>query len=161
MSVAPFAARVITFRVGTHLFAADIGSVERVLRFEGVRLIPDLPDWMAGVVDHAGAAVPAIDLRRRFGLPAPEPGPQARLVVCVSQGSRAALLVDAVLDVRPVAAGDLADPPALFRGLAAEYLRGLMRRQGDLVVVLDIDRLLASTESLELAAAIPGEVPPA
>ncbi len=99
---------------------------------------------MEGVVDYAGTVVPVIDLRRRFGLPQAAPGQQARLMVCSAPGGLAAMLVDAVLDVRPVAQADLADPPALFRGLTGEYLAGLTRRQGELVIVLDVERLLAS-----------------
>jgi purine-binding chemotaxis protein CheW len=150
MSQASAPSRIVTFRLGEHLFAADIASVERVLRHEGVRAMPDMPSWMEGVIDYRGTVLPLIDLRRRFSLAAETPGPQARVVICSANGVQAALLVDAVLDVRPVAPGDLADPPALFRGLAAEYLKGLTRRQGALVVVLDLERLLASTDDLAL-----------
>jgi purine-binding chemotaxis protein CheW len=99
---------------------------------------------MEGVVDYQGVMVPVIDMRRRFGLAAPPPSSQARLMVCNAPGGMAALLVDAVMDVKPVKDGDLMDPPALFRGLAGEYLKGLTRRQSELVVVLDIERLLSS-----------------
>lgn len=147
------ATRLLTFRLGAHLFAAPIDSVQRVLRHVPPRRLPDMPAWMEGVVDHEGRAIPVIDLRRRFGLEAPSPAAQARLVVCGSAEAPAALLVDAVLDVRPVAPSDVEEPPVLFRGLAGEYLRGLTRRQGDLVVVLDVDRLLASRAPLSYAAA--------
>jgi purine-binding chemotaxis protein CheW len=160
--------RLVTFRIGEHLFGAEIQSVQRVLRYETPRALPDMPEWMEGVVDYQGAMVPVIDMRRRFGIVATPPGAQARLMVCNSPGGLAALLVDAVLDVKPVQGGDLMDPPALFRGLAGEYLKGLTRRQvqgttvtdrrgypresGDpvaqLVVVLDVERLLASQAPL-------------
>lgn len=157
MSTAVVSTRIVTFRLGEHLFAADINAVERVLRTDGIRAIPDMPDWMEGVIDHAGAVVPVIDLRRRFGLAAASAAPQARLVVCQGNGAHAALRVDAVLDVRPVSPDDVSDPPVLFRGLAGDYLKGLTRRQGQLVVVLDLDRLLSATEPL----AIDPDDPPA
>ena len=144
--------RIVTFRCEDQLFAADILSVERVLRNEGVRPIPDMPSWMEGVIDHDGRVIPVIDMRRRFGLAGVKPGPQSRLLICSGNGVEAALRVDAVLDVRPVEASDMSDPPALFRGLAGSYLKGLTRRQGQLVVVLDLDRLLATGESLQLEA---------
>jgi purine-binding chemotaxis protein CheW len=142
--------RIVTFRCHEHLFAADILSVERVLRNDGIRAIPDMPTWMEGVIDHEGRVVPVVDLRRRFGLPAAPPGPHSRLLVCTGGGVEAALRVDAVLDVRPVGASDLSDPPALFRGLAGSYLKALARRQGQLVVVLDVERLLSTNEPLHL-----------
>ena len=90
-----------------------------------------MPPWMEGVVEHDGV-VPVLDLRRRFGLPSPAPGAQARLVVCSTDAGSAALVVDAVLDVRPVPPSELSEPPALFRGLGNEYLLALARRQHEM-----------------------------
>jgi purine-binding chemotaxis protein CheW len=140
--------RLVTFRLGEHLFAAEIHAVQRVLRYETPRPLPDMPDWMEGVVDYQGTMVPVIDMRRRFGLAPTAPGQQARLMVCATPGGLVAMLVDAVLDVKPVQPSDLLDPPALFRGLAGEYLKGLTRRQGQLVVVLDVASLLVSQAPL-------------
>lgn len=140
--------RLVTFRVGEHLFAAEINAVQRVLRYEAPRALPDMPDWMEGVVDYQGTMVPVIDMRRRFGLTASLPGQQARLMVCAAPGGLAAMLVDAVLDVKPLHPSDLMDPPELFRGLAGEYLKGLTRREGQLVVVLDVGCLLSSQAPL-------------
>ena len=148
--------RLVTFRLGTHLFAADIQAVQRVLRYEVPRALPDMPEWMEGVVDYLGTMVPVVDMRRRFGLPASAPGPQARLMVCTAPGGLAAMLVDAVLDVKPVQMSDVMDPPELFRGLASEYLKGLTRRDGQLVVVLDVEVLLTSQAPLRFQQDVPG-----
>jgi purine-binding chemotaxis protein CheW len=61
--------------------------------------------------------------------------------------------VDAVHEVMAVPPDDVAPPPPLFRGLAAEYVRGLVRRDGALIIFLDVTRVLTSTERLELTAA--------
>jgi purine-binding chemotaxis protein CheW len=90
---------------------------------------------------------------------APSTAP-ARVLVFAAGGEWVAVIVDAVLDVRPMDPGDMVPPPKIFRGLSAEYLRGLIRRDGDLVVVLDVDRLLSADEQLILqgaASAVPGE----
>lgn len=152
MSNAVESTRLVTFRLGEHLFAAEIHAVQRVLRYEAPRALPDMPEWMEGVVDYQGTMVPVIDMRRRFGLSATAPGQQARLMVCAAPRGLAAMLVDAVLDVKPVEPADLLEPPELFRGLAGEYLRGLTRRNGQLVVVLDVESLLSSQAALRFQA---------
>lgn len=156
MNNATESSRLVTFRLGEHLFAAEIHAVQRVLRHEPPRALPDMPAWMEGVVDYQGTMVPVIDMRRRFGMAAPAPGPQARLMVCAVGSSLVAMLVDAVLDVKPVQPSDLMDPPELFRGLAGEYLKGLTRRQGQLVVVLDVENLLASQAPVAFQPDVPG-----
>jgi purine-binding chemotaxis protein CheW len=144
--------RIVTFRLGADLFAADIQAVERVLRHDRPRALPSMPDWVEGVIEYSGRVVPVVDLRRRFGLAATPLTAQTRLIVLASSDEWVAALVDAVLDVRALPAAELTPSPAFFRGLAGEYLKGLTRRGDELVVVLDVDRLLASRESIALEA---------
>jgi purine-binding chemotaxis protein CheW len=154
MTSATEATRIVTFRLGSDLFAADISVVERVLKYSTPRSIPNVPDWIEGVIEYQGRVVPVIDLRRRFDLSATEIGPHTRMLVFATTGEWVAVIVDAVLDVRPLPDADLAEPPRLFRGLAGEYLRGLTRRGDELVLVLHADRLLSSHERLALQPAL-------
>lgn len=146
--------RIVTFRLGPDLFAVDIAAVERVLKYEPPRGIPNVPSWIEGVIEYQGQVVPVIDLRRRFELTEGGVGAQTRLLVFNTDAELVAVVVDAVLDVRPLPEADVAAPPAFFRGLAAAYLRGLARRDGELVVVLDANRLLSSRDRLILEPAL-------
>lgn len=150
MTATAEATRIVTFRLGADLFAADILTVERVLRYETPRGIPNVPSWIEGVIEYQGDVVPVIDLRRRFELPEAPLNGQTRMLVLGKAGDWIAVIVDAVLDVRPIDERDIAPPPPLFRGLAGEYLRGVVRRDDVLVVVLDVEKLLSSTERLAL-----------
>jgi purine-binding chemotaxis protein CheW len=144
--------RLVTFRVGADLFAADIQSVERVLRYAPPRRIPHVPDWIEGVLQYEGRVLPVIDLRRRFGIAAREATAQTRLVVMSAGGCWIAAVVDQVLDVRPIAPNEIAPPPPLVRGLAGTYLHGVVSRNGQLVVVLDTERIFNSIERLTLSS---------
>ncbi|MGH7712289.1 MAG: chemotaxis protein CheW [Gemmatimonadaceae bacterium] len=154
MTASSSSVRLVTFRLGEDLFAAPIEAVERVLRYQTPRSVPNLPAWISGVIEYGERIVPVIDLRRRFELPPAAHSPQMRLLVLSTGGEWAAVLVDAVLDVRTVQASDVVPPPPLFRGLAAEYLRGVTRRDDQLVIMLDSDRLLSASERLVLASAV-------
>jgi purine-binding chemotaxis protein CheW len=146
----PDRAQIVTFRLGDELFAADIFAVERVLRYQAPTPIPNVPDWIAGVLDYRGRVVPVLDLRRRFGMPPREVLGDTRILVFVASGQWIAAIVDAVLEVAAVDPSKLAPPPPLFRGLAGEYLRGLVRHGSRLIVYLDVGRLLTSTERLHI-----------
>lgn len=143
--------KIVVFRVGGDLFAAGVQSVERVLRHQPARPVPDLPEWVDGVIEYRDRVVPVINLRRRFELPREEARVETRTLVMHAGGEWIAVTVDEVLEVS--ASGELAPPPPLFRGLAGEYLRGLVRRGDQLVIVLDVDRLLTTTERLRLGEA--------
>ncbi|MBM4193444.1 MAG: purine-binding chemotaxis protein CheW [Gemmatimonadetes bacterium] len=139
---------LVTFRVGDTTYAADVLSVERVIPFTPPRAIPNVPVWLDGVIDHAGRAVPVIDLRARFELPPAAPDVLRRIVIFSNGTDSVAAIVDAVEEVSTVAAADLTEPPAIFRGLAKQYLRALVRRNSDVIVVLDAAQLLSARERI-------------
>lgn len=141
--------QLVTFSIGDDQFGADISAVERVLRHRKPRPVPDVPDWIEGVIDHDGRLIPVIDLRRRFGVPGARPE-GARIIVCALGEDWIAMTVDAVQEVATLEASQLEPPPAIFRGLTRAYLRGLVRRPEGVLVALDVNHLLTSQERLLL-----------
>jgi purine-binding chemotaxis protein CheW len=133
-----------------------------VLRYEAPTPIPNVPDWIDGVIDYQGRVVPVISLRRRFELPVAPIAGDTRILVLNAGGEWIAAIVDAVLEVASLDAASVQPPPPLFRGLAGEYLKGIARRADRLVIFLDVERLLSTTERLALdtaATATPGVEP--
>ncbi|HUF27124.1 MAG TPA: chemotaxis protein CheW [Gemmatimonadaceae bacterium] len=146
--------QLVTFRLGDDLFAADISSVERVLRYQTPTPIPNVPPWIAGVVEYQKRVLPVIDMRSRFEMAAEPVRPETRFLVFHIGDDWIAAQVDAVLEVISALPAEVAPPPPLFRGLAGEYLRGVVRRKDRLIVLLDATRLLTATERLHLDAVI-------
>jgi len=144
--------QLVTFRIGEDQFAVDILDVERVLRFSMPVAVPNLPPWMDGVIDHGGRVVPVIDLRSRFGMPRLEPRPEHRILVLALADQWLGVTVDSVHEVLSVSSDEIAPPPPIFRGLNAEYLKGLVRKPGSLLIFLDVARVLTSSELLELTS---------
>jgi purine-binding chemotaxis protein CheW len=144
--------QVVTFRLGEDRFAVDIQAVERVLRHQVPTTVPKLPDWVEGVLDYRSRVIPVLDLRRRLSLEPAAPRPETRIIVLMAGDQWLGAIVDAVLGVETLGAEQLTPPPPLFRGLAAEYLRGIARQGESLLMVLDTERLLTSTERLTLRA---------
>lgn len=144
--------QLVTFSIGDDHFGADIRSVERVLRHVKPRPVPDVPDWIEGVIDHDGRLIPVIDLRVRFGIAGARPE-GARIIVCVLGNDWIAMTVDAVQEVATFDAAQLEPPPPIFRGLTREYLVGLVRRAEGVLLALDVNHLLTSQERLLLERA--------
>ena len=145
--------KIVIFRLGDDLFAASVHSVERVLRYQRARPLPDVPAWVDGVIEYRSNVIPQLDLRRRFELPDAGHGAGCRVLVLNAGGGWVAAVVDAVLEVAPYEASQTSAPPQLFRGLAGEYLHGLVRHGERLIVLLDVERLLSATERLRLERA--------
>jgi purine-binding chemotaxis protein CheW len=145
-------AKLVTFRLADDLFAADIFAVERVLRYQAPRSLPDVPPWIEGVIEYQQRVIPVVNLRRRFELPARDAAPETRIVVLNARGEWIGIVVDSVVEVSTVEASQISPAPSFFRGLAGEYLKGILRRgTGErLVILLDVEQLLSATERIVL-----------
>ena len=140
--------QIVTFRLGDDLFAADIFAVDRVVRFTPPRAIPNVPQWIEGVIDYQSRVVPVIDLRKRFELENSAITAGTRLLVLAIEGDLIGGIVDEVLDVTPLTAGKMSAPPAVFRGLSADFLIGVVKREERLVIVLDFARIFSTNERM-------------
>jgi purine-binding chemotaxis protein CheW len=145
--------KLVTFRLGEDHFAADIFSVERVLRYSAPTSVPDMPAYIEGVVDYQGHVVPIVNLRLRFELPRMDAVAETRTLVLNVGGEWIGVVVDAVTEVASFDRAALQPPPKMFRGLAGDYLKGILRRGERLVIFLDVDKLLSSTERIALQEA--------
>ncbi|HET9152005.1 MAG TPA: chemotaxis protein CheW [Gemmatimonadales bacterium] len=144
--------QLVTFRVGTQEFAFDILQVERILRYAQPAGVPRAPAFLEGVLPFEGGVLPVVDLRKRLEAPA-SVADETRVIVIGLEGERVGVVVDAVHEVLRVDAGVIAAPPAIVRGLAAEYITGVANLDGRAVVLLNARRLFTSAERLALQQA--------
>ena len=142
--------QLVTFRVGGEEFGLDVFSVHEILRYEPPTPMPKAPEFVDGVLDVRGTLVPVVDLRRRFELAEQRHDEDTRIVLVDFGGERLGLVVDEVREVLRVPETAVAPPPSFVRGLAAEFLRGIVKLGDRLVVLVDLDRILSSQERIAL-----------
>lgn len=151
------AVQLVTFRVGGEEFGLDVFSVHEILRYQEPTPMPRAPAFVEGVLDVRGTLVPVVDLRRRFEVPDARVDDDTRIVLVDFGGERLGLVVDAVTEVLRVPETDIAPAPKYFRGLAAEFVRGIARTGTRLIVLVEMDRILSSQERIALERAVAGE----
>jgi purine-binding chemotaxis protein CheW len=144
--------QLVAFRVGNQEFAFEILQVERILRYERPSPLPRAPEFLEGIVTYNGIPIPVVDLRKRLEVPAPLEE-QTRLMVLALDDQRVAVVVDEVREVLRVDSTTIVAPPPIVRGLAAEYIAGLVTRGERTLVLLHAGRLLSSAERLALSDA--------
>jgi purine-binding chemotaxis protein CheW len=145
--------QLVAFRVAGQEFAFNIFQVERILRYESPSPLPKSPDFLEGVLQYQGAPVPVIDLRKRLGVDAPLKD-DTRIIVLDWEGGKIGFVVDTVTEVMQIGAESVSAPPPIVKGLAADYITGLVGREARTIIVLNTAKLLASKEKLALTAAL-------
>lgn len=144
--------QIVTFRVGGEEFGLDVFQVHEILRYEPPTAMPRAPEFVEGVLDVRGTLVPVVDLRRRFETPEVRTDDDTRIVVVEHGGERLGLVVDSVTEVLRAPETAISPPPSYIRGLAAEFVRGIVRLGDRLVILMDLDRILTSQERIALAS---------
>jgi len=141
------AGHFMTFKLGDELFAIDVFQVREVLDLTPVTKVPTAPDYMRGVVNVRGKAIPVVDLRTKFGLPRAADTVHTRIVVleveldgevCVIGGQ-----ADSVHEVIELDATDVDAPPRLASRWRPDVVRGMAKRGDDFVMVLDVAAVFA------------------
>jgi len=146
--------QLVTCEAAGEQFALDIQSVERVLRYTVPRQVPNSAPWLRGVIAHGSRLVPVLDLRERLSLPAAAEDVRARIVVVTLDDGPIGVIVDAVHEVATVEASAVEAPPSVYRGLAKEFVQGIVRRGERLSVLLDVGHLVSSTERIAMREAV-------
>jgi purine-binding chemotaxis protein CheW len=143
---------LVVLRLGDRDYALGADAVVQVLRMVAVRPVPESPPWIAGVINLRGRTTPVMDLRERLGLAAEPPGISSHIVVVRSGAVVLGLIADLVSEVLEVDAG--AVEPAGEVGGWSQLVASLARCDGRLLLVLDVDRLVADAVQ-PLAAPVP------
>jgi purine-binding chemotaxis protein CheW len=133
----------LTLAVGGQPCGVPALAVRDVLSAPSITPIPLAPAEIGGAMNLRGRVVTAVDLRRRLGLPGREAGKRPMSIVVEHDDELYALLADSVGDVVPLGAGDRAPNPPTLDTSWREVSRGVHRHDGQLLILLDVERLLA------------------
>lgn len=139
---------VVTFDADGALYAVPVGRVQEILDLRPTAAMPNAPSHLLGIIDLRGANIPVVDLRRLLGRPDTVDTHQSRiLVVSITQAGREAVIgvkTDRVIEVTLLDDSELKplDEAEMLRWQGSP-LMGIGRCKGQVVSVLDLDRLFA------------------
>ena len=138
------------FRIGSELYAIDIMRIKEIIRPQKLTPIPKAPSFIEGVINLRGVVIPVADLRKRFDQPISEANRKNRIVVCSLSGRIIGLMVDEVTEVKRFGRKEIAPAPQFIDGPEAHYFLGVARRDEDLIMLIDLEKVLSSDEKIEL-----------
>lgn len=147
--------RFLTMTLGNELFAIDIFSVREILDYTDITRIPQTPEFMRGVVNVRGNAVPVIDLKMKFGLGQVERTLNTRIVIVEIKREDAVsvmgALADSVKEVLELETDRIDPPPRMGSAVRADFIRGIGKHGDRFILVLDVDKVFANEEIQDLS----------
>ena len=138
--------QLVVFDLADEVYGVDIARVDEVIRMQEITRIPRAPGFVEGVTNLRGKVIPVVDLRRRFGLAMADIQASSRIVVVYIGAHTIGLIVDGVSEVIRVNSAAIEPPSAVVTGVDSAYLRGIVKVDDRLVILLDLDYVLGSIE---------------
>jgi purine-binding chemotaxis protein CheW len=132
-----------TFFLGEFFFGVDVTQVQEVLRFQSMTQVPLSGAAIQGLINLRGQLVTAVDLRQRLDMPPFAHDQQPMNVVIKRDDGMVSLLVDEICDVVEVHQEAFERVPETVRGVARELLTGAYKLDNALLLILDVESLLA------------------
>lgn len=132
------------FRVADEIFGIPVEKAMEIMRPQKLFPVPGLPDFLSGVINVRGAVIPLMDLRMRFGVP--PSGNRERILIVLFRNEKIAFLVDEIREIITLLPEEISEPPEIFRGFKTEYMIGLGKKDGSVIILLNSDNLLTSEE---------------
>lgn len=140
----------LTFTLDQEQYAADVGKVREVLELLPLTKLPQMPDYMKGVINIRGSVVPVVDLRRKFGMSeVSETVDTSIIVMDVGDGERrltVGCLADSVEEVIDIPPDTIEPAPSFGTAVDTHFIDGIAKREEQFIILLDIDRVFEDTE---------------
>jgi len=152
------AGKHLTFNLQRESYGIDVLKVREIIRLTSITAVPQMPDYVKGVINLRGKIIPVIDLRLRFGFEGVKDTDLTCIIVVqakLSDGknTQMGLIVDGVEEVVNLAPGDIEETPDFGGKIASDYIIGMAKVKGRVKTLLNIDRVLGAKELEQIRTA--------
>ncbi|AIU67477.1 chemotaxis protein CheW [Vibrio coralliilyticus] len=141
----------VTFQLEEETYGINVMQVREVLRYTEIAPVPGAPDYVLGIINLRGNVVTVIDTRSRFGLMEGEITDNTRIIVIESEHQVIGILVDSVAEVVYLRSSEIDTTPSVGTDESAKFIQGVSNRDGKLLILVDLNKLLTDEEWDEMA----------
>ena len=141
----------VTFKLENETYGVNVMQVQEVLRYTEIAPVPGAPDYVLGIINLRGNVVTVIDTRLKFGLMPAEITDNSRIIIIEAEKQVVGILVDSVAEVVYLKASEIDPAPSVGTEESARFIQGVSNRKDDLLILVDLNKLLSDNEWDELS----------
>ena len=142
----------VTFHLDNETYGINVMQVQEVLRITDIAPVPGSPAYVLGIINLRGNVVTVIDTRKRFGLMPKDMDDSTRIVIIEVNKQVVGILVDSVAEVVDLRASEIETAPNVGSDDSGKFIQGVSSREGDLLILIDLNRFLSGEEWKEMTA---------
>jgi purine-binding chemotaxis protein CheW len=145
--------KFLTFFLAGEEYGIEILSVHEIIGMMPITSVPGTPDYICGIINLRGKIIPIVDLRRKFGMESKAQTSETCIIVVHVQGVEVGTVVDRVSEVLNIDAGEIEPPPSFGKDVNTDYILGIGKSQSKVKILLNIDRVIATDQIVQLQKA--------
>ncbi len=146
--------KYLTFHLAGEDYGIEIRYVIEIIGIQNITEVPDMPNFIRGVINLRGKVIPVMDVRTRFNLEDREYDDRTCIIVVNVDGTEVGLVVDEVSEVADIPESSVEPPPKTSKNSESSYIQGMGKINNDVKILLDVHKLLYSGEMLDIAATL-------
>lgn len=135
--------KYLTFLLDKEVYAIEIKYVTEIIGFQPITEVPELPDYIKGIINLRGKIIPVMDVRLRFKKQPAEYNDRTCIIVIDVQNISVGLIVDNVSEVLSISDDSIVPPPEISRGTENRYIKAIGKVENDVKLILDCNKLLS------------------
>jgi len=136
----------VIFSVDEQIYGVEILKIKEVVSYQEITPLPNMRAFIKGIINLRGIILPVFDLREKFKLPETTYTSFHAIIVMEVSGRVMGIIVDEISDVVDLFPEEVQAASSLPPGVQAEYMKGIGKKESELIVLLDVDRLLSPDE---------------
>lgn len=134
--------KYLTFHLGKEVYGIEIYHVIEIIGIHRITEVPDMPDYVKGVINLRGQVMPVMDVRIRFHMEPLEYNDRTCIIIIMVNDTTIGLVVDTVEEVIDIMEENISPPPKVGKGVKSRYIKGMGRYDDRVKIILDADKLL-------------------
>lgn len=142
--------QLVTFKLGEELYGVDIMDVKEIVKLQEVRLIPNAPFYVEGIINLRGEIIPIIDLHKRFRIQknavSEDDLQDAGFIILNIENNKIGIIIDKIARVVTVKGEEVREPPQMVSGIGTEYIEGVVRQDSGYLIMLNSRKLFNAKE---------------
>jgi len=144
----------VVFMLGDEKYGVDILNVSTISEYLEITKVPDAPNYVEGIINLRGDIIPVINLKKRFSIAEKEISDETRIIIYSIKGVAIGFLVDEASQVMRINDEDVEPTPSILRGSDREYISGVGKQDGRIIIILDFAKILSESERAEITKLI-------
>jgi purine-binding chemotaxis protein CheW len=141
--------KFLTFSLGNESYGIEILYVTEIVGIQPITEVPELPEYIKGIINLRGKIIPVMDVRLRFKKSSVDYNDRTCIVVIDIKDISIGMIVDTVAEVLSIPEHEIVPPPDINKG-GKKYMKGIGKTGSEVILILDCEKLLDDDEAAEM-----------